>query len=136
MLINNIELNPTNKKYNITRYNISCADFDIDGIRKIKTLIKRNYSFVQLTPHFEDKKNSYGIKYFATLNKILAHGRCFEYKLLDNKYIYRMAIRVPEKDYDTIYVLEPIYIDGGIFVKYVTVYICKKGDYHLIKRYK
>lgn len=134
MLINNFQVDLNKKVYNIRRYNISCNDFDIDGIRKIKALIKRECTFIQTTTHFIDKKSGYKIR-MASLNKILAYGRCFEYKLLDNKYIYRMAIRVSERDFDTVYVIEPIYTDNGIFVKFITVYTVKHGDYHFIKKY-
>lgn len=134
MLINNFQVDLSKKDYNIKCYNISCPNFDIDGIRKIKALIKRECNFIQTTSHFINKKQNYKIR-MASLNKILAYGRCFEYKLLDDKYIYRMAIRVSEKNIDTVYVIEPIYTNSGIFVKFVTIYTVNHGDYHLIKKY-
>ena len=42
-----------------------------------------------------------------------------------------MAIRVEGSHYDTIYVLEPVYLpDGSIFVSLVTVYTNSPTDEH------
>ena len=55
----------------------------------------------------------------------------FEYKLIYDKYLYRMAIRVEGSHYDTIYVLEPVYLpDGSIFISLVTVYTNSPTDEH------
>ena len=116
----------------ISKYHIVNDNFKESEIIKIKAYIKTHYSLVEVTEHFERSCKDIGEGFkLHPLWYILKNGKCFEYKLIYDKYLYRMAIRVEGSHYDTIYVIEPVYLpDGSIFISLVTVYTNSPTDEH------
>lgn len=116
----------------ITKYHITNDNFKEDDLIKTKAYIKTHYEWVEVTEHFERSYEDIGAKFkLHPLWFILKNGKCFEYKLIYGKYLYRMAIRVEGNLFDTIYVLEPVYLpDGSIFISLVTVYTNDPTDEH------
>ena len=128
------------KEYSrIVKYHKELAGFDFRGTRKIKALLYRRYTYVSESSHFYTKlDNIYHNNIGYTMDEILKYGHIFEYKLLDNKYLYRIAIRMYGIRFDTIYIIQPIYYSEGIFLKLITCYTNNKNDKHFTlnkKRY-
>ena len=123
----------------IVKYHEDIAGFDFDEIRKIKSFLYRNYNYVTITRHFTRELMS-DIHHFTLppIDNILKYGEVFEYKMFDNKYLYRLAIRLKGKHFDSIYVIQPIYYENGIYLKLITCYTNAKSDNHItlnVKRY-
>lgn len=123
----------------IVKYHEDIAGFDFNEIRKVKSFLYRNYNYVTITRHFARELMS-DIHHFTLppIDNILKYGEVFEYKMFDNKYLYRLAIRLKGKYFDSIYIIQPIYYKNGIYLKLITCYTNAKTDNHVtlnVKRY-
>lgn len=115
----------------IVKYHEDLEGFDFNEIRKVKALLYKKYTYVYKSLHFDTKlENIYHDHTSYTMDEILKYGHIFEYKLLDNKYLYRLAIRMSGKRFDTIYVIQPTYYNGNIFLALITCYANAKNDNH------
>ena len=123
----------------IVKYHEDIAGFDFDEIRKVQALLYRKYNYVCESLHFDAKLNHiFHENKRVSLDTILKYGHVFEYKMLDNKYLYRIAIRLSGRRFDTIYVIQPTYYNGNIFIALITCYANSKEDRHNtlnVKRY-
>lgn len=123
----------------IKKYHISNNNFNVDEIRKIKDMIYKKYTYIQITKHFNDEiNNDKNSIVLDSIDCIFKYGKCFEYKIVDDKYLYRLAIRVYGDVFDTIYIIQPIYYSEGIFLRLITCYTNNKDDNHITlnkKRY-
>lgn len=89
-------------------YNIENPRFDIESIRKIKSLIR--FGVGEIT----------GAELKHDMNIIMKYGRCYEYQTV-NGALTKMKIRVAGKENnDTYYSIVPKYNDGKIDIE-VTV---------------
>nr|DAE83110.1 MAG TPA: hypothetical protein [Caudoviricetes sp.] len=84
--------------------NIENPRFDIDSIRKIKSVIRFNIGSVNGLENHD-------------MNVIMKYGRCYEYSTIKGALV-EMKIRVAGKEgKDTLYKLEPTYNNGKIDIK-------------------
>ena len=91
--------NMTGEKKTLT---IDNPRFDIESIRKIKSLIRFNVGMVT------------GAELKHDINVIMKYGRCYEYSTI-NGALVEMRVRVAGKEgKDTIYHIVPTYNDGKI----------------------
>ena len=101
----------------IIKYHEDIAGFDSNEIRKVQALLYRKYNYVCESLHFDAKLNHiFHENKRVSLDDILKYGHVFEYKMLDNRYLYRIAIRLSGRRFDTIYVIQPTYYNGNIFL--------------------
>lgn len=82
--------------------NIENPRFDIESIRKIKSLIRFNVGEIT------------GAELKHDINVIMKYGRCYEYKTI-NGALVEMLLRVAGKENnDTYYTIVPTYNNGKI----------------------
>ena len=127
MLISN---RPISKKDSIVKYHNSRDNFKKDEIKSVMKFIRKNTSVITDCWHYELREEQKHISHKCSLDDILQYGECFEYKLLNDKYLYRLAIRMAGKKFDTIYVIQPTYKKGRVFVTFITAYNNASGDNH------
>ena len=85
--------------------NIENPRFDIESIRKIKSLIRFNVGEIT------------GAELKHDINVVMKYGRCYEYGTI-NGALVEMRVRVAGKERkDTIYHLVPTYNDGKIDIE-------------------
>lgn len=90
---------------NVKTLNIENPRFDIESIRKIKSLIRFNVGEVT------------GAELKHDINVIMKYGRCYEYSTI-NGALVKMMLRVAGKEgKDTIYHIVPTYNDGKIDIE-------------------
>ena len=90
---------------NIKALNIENPRFDIESIRKIKSLIRFNVGEIT------------GAELKHDINIIMKYGRCYEYSTI-NGALVEMLLRVAGKEgKDTIYHIVPTYNGGKIDIE-------------------
>ena len=115
----------------ITKYHITQHSFDQNEINKIIACIYHSYTYVTITNHcYTEIRQDYNSMCIDNLNAVLKYGKCFEYKMIDNRRLYRLAIKMYHKYFDIIYIIEPTYYKGGIYLKLITCYTNAKNDRH------
>ena len=86
-------------------YHIDNPRFDIESIRKIKSLIRFNVGEIT------------GAELKHDINIVMKYGRCYEYKTI-NGALVEMLLRVAgKKNNDTYYTIVPTYNDGKIDIE-------------------
>ena len=84
--------------------NIDNPRFDIDSIRKIKSVIRFNIGLIRGLENHD-------------MNVIMKYGRCYEYSTIKGALV-EMLVRVAGKEgKDTLYKLEPTYNNGKIDIE-------------------
>lgn len=90
--------------------------FDIDEVRRIKAFIRFNITFCvqndNVTMHHD-------------LDTLFKFGRCTAISTIGGA-LYRLNIRVAGKEQDTIYIFQPMYVDGGIHLTVVSMFSVPK----------
>ena len=102
----------------ITELFITNPRFDIDGVRRIKALIRFKLKSVTVT-NAEDNMEMHDI------HTIMKYGRCLSISTIGGA-LYEMRVRVANKDNDSIYIMRPIYDNGNIHLNIVDAYSIDK----------
>lgn len=110
----------------IVKYHEKLDGFQHNEIKKIMKLLYNKYKLITVTEHYITKSKNH----LPDIDKLLRCGKCFEYKMVDDKYLYRVAIRLNGKYEDYIYIIQPIYYNEGILLKLITSYTNNKYDKH------
>lgn len=97
---------------NVKTLNIENPRFDIESIRKIKSLIRFNVGEIT------------GAELQHDINVIMKYGRCYEYSTAKGALI-EMKIRVAGKENnDTYYTIFPTYNNGKIDIEVTVKSLC------------
>lgn len=118
----------------IVRFHVSLDGFDKAVVTAAVALMRSRLAFVRTSPHFCEREVQKGVRR-PRLEDVLAHGKCFEYKL-SNGRLYRMAFRVAgSHGKDACYVIQPgLTRNGKVGVLFVTGWLNASDDHHATLR--
>lgn len=116
----------------ITKYHENFSNFNRNLVDGTINFICKKLFCTYYGSHFlqQCKERMIPIRDILT---IVNMGECFEYKLIDKKYLFRMAFRMKTRGHgDDIYVLQPFYNTDyqNVSVKYITAYNNRHLDNH------
>ena len=116
----------------ISKYHITQPAFSIGDVAKVKVAMKNDTKLVAFTSHCEERIKEKRIHTHSLYTILGEHtSRVFEIKLVDGA-LYRFAVRVSTEGslFDTTYVIQPRYFNGGYILTIITVYKNNRDDLH------